>query len=181
MIATEIREASDFRDESLEMAVTGTIASTRCGHECLTAFRLIANAFKGSGSIAGSNENSELLAEIRVLKRLAPTKDGSELLRGEVRGENEVDEEALVADAAPVVESALGILMEGSVTRSEDMVVLIEAGEDLGDRYLGAVPEPREVLEALDPASNECAEAGFEDGSFRPLVIDGPAGPFRGG
>ena len=67
------------------------------------------------------------------------------------RGEDEVDETALVATAAPVVEPLRGVLMKGAVAAAKGAVILRQAGELLPDPQLGAWAEVGEDRETRAP------------------------------
>ena len=69
-----------------------------------------------------------------------------ELFRRHERGQDQVDEAALVALAAPVVEAAAGVDVKGPVTAAERAVVLRQVREPLAHPQLGPVAERGEVV-----------------------------------
>ena len=79
---------------------------------------------------ARAEQRLELRLQLRVVERLRPAaaaigrEDRPELFRRHERGQDQVDEAALVALAAPVVEAAPGVDVKGPVTAAERAVVL---------------------------------------------------------
>src|SRR5580704_15514081 len=101
----------------------------------------VAHALKGAGVVAETEQGTEARLVGRVLQRLGPPEDRLEVGARHVGRQDEVDEAALVARPAPVVEPPRRVLVEGAVAAAEDMVVLAPPRELLGHPQLGARAE----------------------------------------
>src|SRR6185437_701756 len=118
---------------------------------------------------AGAEERLELRFQLRVGERLSTAavlrEDRRELLPGHERGQDQVDEAALVALPAPVVKAARGVDVKGPVAAAERPVVLRQRREPFRYPQLGPVAQRREVVRQGRRASlEELAEAGLEGG-----------------
>src|SRR2546421_738263 len=94
----------------------------------------VADALERPGSGRGAQQRAEPLGQravrvVRVGQRLPPAEHPAELIRAQERGQDQVDEAALVAPAAPVVEPLGLIYMEGTVAAAEHRVVRLQRGE----------------------------------------------------
>src|SRR6202035_780330 len=87
------------------------------------------------------------LRRVGVGQRLLAAEDGAELLGGQERGQDQVDEAALVAPAAPVVEPLGLVQVEGPVAAAERAVVLGQPGEPQRDPQLAERAQEREVAD----------------------------------
>ena len=122
-------------------------------------------------------QGAEPLLVGRVLERLVAGEDGGQ--RGAVHegSQDEVDEAALVAPAAPAVEASSRILVEGAVTAAERAVVAVELCEPHRHPQLGARAEVGEHGEARPQCTvDQLPEAAFELLALGPLVVHGTAG-----
>ena len=100
----------------------------------------VADALERLGVGAQPEEDAEPRLVLRVLQGFGTGEHRGEVVARHERGEHEVDEAALVAATTPLVEALRGVLCEGPVAAPEDVVVLVEPGEPLGDPELGARP-----------------------------------------
>ena len=140
---------------------------------------LVADALEGT-SAAEAEQRLELRSHRRADQRLVTVEDLGELARGHVRGQRQVDEQALVALTAPAIEPSGRVLVERPVARAEQVVELGQRGERLGDRELGAISEPREVGHSADSLVDQGAETLLELEALGPLVVHRPEGAVGG-
>ena len=122
-------------------------------HDRRPALVDLADALERLG--ARAEQRLELRRQLRVVERLAAAavgrEHGPQLLGRHERGEDQVDEAALVAGAAPVVEPALPVDDEGLIAAAERRVVLGQGGELVAHPELGPVAEGGEVARAFRP------------------------------
>src|ERR1700677_960663 len=124
-----------------------------------SAFVGVPDTLERLGAVTDTEESTEPLLVGRILQGLIAGEDGFELHAVHERGEDEVDETALVAQPAPVVEPLRRVLVEGAVAAAKGAVILREAGELLPDPQLGAWPEVGEDRDTR-PQRREHEEIG---------------------
>ena len=134
----------------------------------------VAHALEGLGVGAQPEQGTEAVFVGGVLQRLVAGEDGREVRAVHVRGEHEVDEAALVAAPAPVVEPLGRVLVEGAVAAAEGAVVAGEAGEALRDPQLACAAAGRRTRRGRGPsaARTRSREATLELLALGPLVVD---------
>src|SRR5262245_17002952 len=102
----------------------------------------VADALPRLGRPGRVDQRLERGQQAEVVERLPAGEHLGQVVGAEERAEDEVDEAALVALAAPVVEPAGGVDVEAPIAALEGAVVLGHAGEPLGDEELGVGAEP---------------------------------------
>src|SRR6202167_4851998 len=123
-----IRPACHLAGQFAQQAVTCPVGAARGEQHRGAALVDLADALERLG--ARAEQRPELPGERRILKRLAGRREDPVERRGrQERGEDQVDEAALVALPAPVIEPARRIAVEGLVAAAERAVVLLERGE----------------------------------------------------
>jgi hypothetical protein len=100
----------------------------------------IPHAFEGLLLLTQSHQCSQLIQSPRVAERFN-AKDGVQTLAGDEGGENQINEEALIALAAPAGGALGGVVSEGSIATAKVIVVLLEAGEVFGHPDFGSVAQ----------------------------------------
>src|SRR5690606_8750322 len=108
----------------------------------------LADALPGLQRPGRVDQALEAGEQVEVVERLAPVEDGGQVVAGHERREDEVDERALVAPAAPAVEPLRRVDVEAPVAALEGPVVGAEVREPLGDEQLGVGPQAGEVVDA---------------------------------
>src|SRR5690606_36624348 len=112
------------------------------------ALAYLADALPGLQRPGGVDQPLEAGEEVEVVERLSPVEDGGQVRPGHERREDQVDERALVAPAAPAVEPFRRVYVDAPVAALEGPVVGAEVREALGDEQLGVVAQPGEVVDA---------------------------------
>ncbi len=136
----------------------------------------VSHALERLGLGPEPEEGAEPLLVGGVLQWLRTGEHGDQVGAVHERGEDEVDKAALVAPAAPLVESSGRVLVEGAVAAAEVPVVAGEARELLGHPQLAAGAEVGKHGEpGSERGQDEVAEALLEHVALRPLVVDGVA------
>lgn len=102
----------------------------------------IPHAFEGLLLVAQPHQRSQLIEQIRVAERFNP-EDLVQSSAGNEGGENQINEEALVALSTPTSRALGGVVGEGSIATAKVVVVLLEAGEVFGHPDLGPVAQGR--------------------------------------
>src|SRR5271166_3487926 len=105
----------------------GAVSPPCCEDQGGSAFVGVPDTLERLGAVAQAEERTEPLLVGRILQWLIAGVDGFELHAVHERGEDEVDETALVAAAAPVVEPLRRVLVEGAVAAAKGAVILRQA------------------------------------------------------
>ncbi len=142
--------------------IVGSVRPLEGAEEGLAAFFFVTDALEGSGLVAQADEHSQLAGERRLGEGLGAIEDVGEHLGGHEGSEDQIDEQTLVADPAPGVETTVGILMEGAVAGSEEEEKLIEVGEHGGNGELRAIAQPREIRDVSDACANKRAQSSLK-------------------
>src|SRR6185437_1355177 len=140
-----VRAAGDLRRELLQQG--GALAVGSRGGQDYGGAALVdlADALERLG--ARAEERGELRLELGLAERLTFLGEHvPELLRRHERSQDQVDEAALVALTAPVIEPLLRVEVEREVTAAEGTVVLRQPREPLPHPQLGPVAEGGEVV-----------------------------------
>ena len=147
------------------------------GQECSGAALVdVADALERLRSGAEPEQGPEAPLVGGVLEGLVPGEHAGQVGAVHEGREHEVDEAALVALAAPVVQAPRRVLVEGAVAAAKDPVVPGEVGEPLGHPQLGARPKVGEHGEAgAQRGEDEVSEAALEVFTLGPLVVHGVA------
>ena len=101
----------------------------------------LAHALERLGVGQGAEQGPEPVGQRRVGQRLGAGEDLPQVRRGQERGQDQIDETALVAPSAPVVQPPRGVDVEGAVAAAERGVVPGQRGELLGDPQFGERPQ----------------------------------------
>src|SRR3954468_17847687 len=132
----------------------------------------VPHALERLGRRGVAEQPAEPREQVRPVQRLPATEDGPQLLGRHERGEDQVDECALVALAAPCRRAQGRVDVEGAIATAEHRVVLGKLREPLGDPQLRIGPQRREVAEPRQGGVQHPAEALLEVEGLRVLVVD---------
>ncbi len=130
----------------------------------------------GFVSVPKREQRAEAFLVGRLVEGFVAGEHGGQLGSVHVRGEDQIDEAALVTAPAPMVEPLGRVLIEGTVAAAEYPVVLGESSELRGDPQLAAGPQIGEDGESRTEARvDDVGEGALELLTLRPLVVDGVA------
>src|SRR3984957_13869035 len=129
---------AQFGPQSGQELCSGAVLAPRGEDEGAPAFVDVPHAFERLGADAQAQQCPETLLVGRVLQRFVAGEDRFELAALHEGRQDEVDEAALVAATAPVVQPFCRVLVKGAVAAPKRAVVGGQPGELLRDPELGA-------------------------------------------
>ena len=172
----------DLVAELPEQTVAGPVRALRRQEHRGAALVHVADALERPLAPPEVQQCAEALLVGGVLEWLVAAEDGRKAGPLHERGEDEIDEAAFVAGAAPVVEPARRVLMEGAVAAPERAVVLGQLRELPGHPQFAARTEIREHGETgTDGVVDPLLEGTFELVALGPLMVHGATVDHEGG
>ncbi len=125
--------------------MTGAVVPARGQQDRGPALADLADALERLG--ARAEQRPELPGQRRIIERFPGYREYPPQRPGrQERREDQVDETALVALAAPVIKSTGLVTVKSLITTTERTVVLLKRREFLPDPELGPVSQPGKVL-----------------------------------